>query len=325
MKYKSTKIQLLVVLLLSSNFLYQSSVLAKGKNEKSLELFQEGKTQYKQGDYPKAESLFIKSLRFMQDHQTMYYRALAVSKNTVKSCEDKVSCWQNYLDFCNTDKNSNCVSSWLNKAEKHHKKVSNSCSQGSLAKASKESPKVADRNVLAMTTSFQCQLRQKSGIYKPQRICNGEYFTEDDQVRFEITPKQDGYLYVLVHNDSGQMQMVFPETRKDKYFLKAGQSYMLPSDPYFKGWWNVDNQKNVKERITIILTKDKDTHLEELRGVDLKPEQAKNYLRVDAVKRRSLSSWKDQGRQSEIKGDGICIESIGDSNKVVTQYFFNHE
>lgn len=299
---------------------------AKDNRERSFQLFSEGKSLYRSGKYDKAVSIFIKSLRFVQDHQTMYYKALAVSKIEKRACEDKVSCWQNYLDFCNTDKDSNCASSWLNKAENHHKRLTSKCSleEVSPTKKSIDQKGSSNHQAMRMNTSFQCRIRNDRGSFKTQRICNGEYFQEDDQVRFEITPAQDGFLYILLHNDSGQIQLVYPEPQTDNS-LRSNQTYKVPSDPYFKGWWSVDDQKDVKERITIIFSMEKDANLEVMRGIDLKPEQAKAYLRSDKVKTRSLKSWKDQGSSAIVKGKGISVESVGDSKRVITQYFFNHE
>lgn len=318
-------------LMTASLFSIAFTVNAKDNRELSYELFTKGKSLYKTGDYTQAEKIFNKSLRLVQDHQTMYYRALAVGKNTVKSCEDQVSCWQNYLDFCDTDKNSNCVGSWLKKARKHHQSFSDKCSanqaQVSSEQANSRTPSQDSKGSgasLRMTTSFQCRIKSDRGKFQSQRICNGEYFQEDDQVRFEIKSAQTGFLYVIVHNDSGQLQLVYPEPSTDNR-LVANKSYKIPSDPYFKGWWSVDDQKDVKERITLILTKVPDSVLEHLRGTDLKPEQAKAYLVSDKVVNRSLTSWKEHGSNAEVQGDGISIQSVGDLNRVVAQYYFNHE
>ena len=298
---------------------------SKDKREQSFDLFTKGKSHYKAKKYSAAEALFNKSLRLVQDHQTMYYRALAVGKNSRKLCEDQVSCWQNYLDFCETDKNSNCVASWMNKARKHHQRFSAKCATNlAVAKKSNIKDRKSTVTALKMTTSFQCRIKSDRGRFQSQRICNGEYFQEDDQVRFEIKPAQTGFLYVIVHNDAGQLQLVYPELSTDNR-LESNQTYKIPSDPHFKGWWSIDDQKDVKERVTLILAKEKDSILENLRGTDLKPEQAKSYLVSDQVVSRSLSSWKERGANSEVNGDGISIKSVGDSKRVVTQYFFNHE
>ena len=313
-----------MLLILFTFFIGHHSVNAENNEERSYELFTEGKSLYGKGKYKDAESIFIKSLRYMQDHKTMYYRALAVTKNSKKTCEDRLSCWQNYLDFCNTDKDSNCVNSWLSKAIKHHQKTSSTCSKVSNKKARLGSND-SDDGIMKMVTSFQCQIKNDKGIYQPQRICNGEVFKEDDQVRFEIIPSQMSYLYVLVHNDSGQIQLVYPETNSDQNRLDGQQKYIIPSDPYFKGWWSIDDQKNVKERVTIILSKDRNQTLEGLKGINLKPEQAKTFLQQDPITSRSLITWQGQGQQKEVQGNGIRLESIGDQKKVITQYFFNHE
>ena len=295
------------------------------KREQSFDLFTKGKSLYKSGEYSAAETSFNKSLRLVQDHQTMYYRALAVGKNSRKSCEDQVSCWQNYLDFCETDKKSNCVASWLNKARKHHQRFSSKCATNTaVRKKGHNSNSETSNSALKMTTSFQCRIKSDRGKFQSQRICNGEYFQEDDQVRFEIKPAQTGFLYVIVHNDAGQLQLVYPEPSTDNR-LESNKTYKIPSDPHFQGWWSIDDQKDVKERVTLILSKEKDIVLEDLRGTDLKPEHAKSYLVSDQVVSRSLSSWKERGASAEVKGDGISIESVGDSKRVVTQYFFNHE
>ena len=103
---------------------------------------------------------------------------------------------------------------------------------------------------------------------------------------------------------------------------------MLPNDPYFKGWWNIDHNtsgQGVKERVTIILTRAPDKQLEAARGMNLSPAVAKGYLKSDPITERSLVEWRAQGARAEAPGSSIEVVSSGDRQRVVTQYYYLHE
>ena len=98
---------------------------AEGSKEAAFKHFSEGKSLYQSRDYQRAERSFDLSIKEIKDHQSLYYKALSVSKQTGR-CEDELDAWESYLSFCEQPR-SNCVSSWIPKAKGHRDRVKQRC------------------------------------------------------------------------------------------------------------------------------------------------------------------------------------------------------
>lgn len=117
------------------------SASAEGSREEAFAHFSEGKVLYQKRDYQGAEKSFDLSIRQVKDHQSLYYKALSVSKQPAR-CEDERDAWQTYLTFC-TQEGSNCVSSWVPKAEAHLQRAQQRCQRvAAPAPASQATPPV---------------------------------------------------------------------------------------------------------------------------------------------------------------------------------------
>lgn len=318
----------MIIIMSVLSVLYYSNILASPNQEdtgKAIKEFESGVRSYKSKEYKVALSKFIKSLRFAQDHQTLYYKALTISKLD-RPCEDLTSAWRNYIDYCKLDKRSNCTQSWLQRAQERHSVASKKCtiSEPRTKQRAQSTQRAKATTSLTLTTSMVCRIKKERGGFEQLKVCNGEYLQEDDQIRLEASSKQGGYLYIILLTDRGQIQLVYPEGNQPNQ-LNAHQKLRLPNDPYYKGWWPVDNIKNDKERIILILTSKPDTDLEAMRGVNLSPAQARSFLNSTPSVKQAMAKWSEIGASSEGDSENIVIQSTGTSNRVVIQYYFQHE
>ena len=102
-----------------------SDACADQKRDQAFKHFSQGKRFYEQKQYKRAEESFGQSLEYIKDHQSLYYKALSISKQP-DQCESTISAWRDYLDFCDKRKN-NCVKSWRTKAQSHQKAAQERC------------------------------------------------------------------------------------------------------------------------------------------------------------------------------------------------------
>ena len=93
--------------------------------EKAFKHFSSGKNAYKRRQYQSAETSFNRSLNYIKDHQTYYYRALSISKQS-RACDEVVQAWRDYFAFCK-EKKSNCVQSWAQRARKRLASAEREC------------------------------------------------------------------------------------------------------------------------------------------------------------------------------------------------------
>ena len=98
---------------------------ADRKRDRAFKHFSQGKAHYKQKRYQSAEKSFSRSLTYVMEHQSLYYKALSIAKQG-RPCEEIRSAWRTYLDFCEKKK-TNCMVSWLDKAKGHYQVSSELC------------------------------------------------------------------------------------------------------------------------------------------------------------------------------------------------------
>jgi len=106
-------------------FALSQQAWAEGSKEAAFKHFSEGKSLYQSREYQRAERSFDLSIQEIKDHQSLYYKALSVSKQTGR-CEDELSAWESYLSYCKQPQ-SNCVASWIPKAQGHRDRVKQIC------------------------------------------------------------------------------------------------------------------------------------------------------------------------------------------------------
>lgn len=86
--------------------------------------------------------------------------------------------------------------------------------------------------------SLECvfKIYRKSEGNKPVSVSPDFGFKNGDEVRLNVEPKQDGYLYLVQKGSSGRLSLLFP----DKHIsngannVKAKQSMMIPSSLWFQ-------------------------------------------------------------------------------------------
>jgi len=93
--------------------------------DEAYQYFSAGKAQYQQKNFQGAELNFRRSLRLVVDHQSLYYKALTISKQAGR-CQDELEAWQSYFRFCEQGE-SNCIQSWIPKARGHARSAQERC------------------------------------------------------------------------------------------------------------------------------------------------------------------------------------------------------
>ena len=112
---------------------------------------------------------------------------------------------------------------------------------------------------VALTAYLVCERREGVG-FAPVVDCQGAQLSAGDHVRvgFEVTAP--AHVYVLNHNDLGQVQMMFPAPGQENRVL-GGQRYFLPADD----WLELDAQGGTTEQLRIVAAAQPVPALEALR------------------------------------------------------------
>jgi hypothetical protein len=323
---------MMCLIILTVNLALTSSQVsfAESNRDQALRLWDQGKTLYKQKKYSKAAKAFYKSNRVIQESKCLYMYALSIQKQTQPPCQDKVSAWERYTDSC-LQREGSCSSAWLDKARDKLKKIKTTCDRHTYVqprskvvnqRTQESSRPHAKGDRLKLMATFQCRFKKKRGGYEAVRSCNGETFQENDQVRFSITPMSDGYVYLLLFNESGQAQMLWPTPSDDNHVTQK-TAYTFPTDPVYSGWWEVDHVKDVKEVISIIFSRERVDRLESLRGVEISSKLAQSYSFRDSSIARKLSEWKSATAQETNQAISEVFE--GSTTRVIAQFYFYHE
>ena len=321
-------------LLFTTLVVWGSLSFAQSKHEHALASFDQGKALYKAHQFSQAIDQFRTCFRLIQENKCLYYLAASTSKlDPPASCFDPYLAWQRYLDHCNLKiqhQGSQCQSSWIKQAQKQGDLYKKRCSQGKRLGSERldqssnqptQSPKATqNQSGLKMSTSFHCQYKSGSA-YVDLKSCNGETLREGDRVRLSIKPFEKGYLYILLFNESGQSQMVFPGSDESN-LIQAHTRFFIPNDPYYGGWFEVDEVAGVTEILSIIFSKQPIRDLEKAKGANLPPSATKNYHQGHLKGSRELIEVrKGINEHSQV----IAEEIVGDVDHVVTHFRFRHQ
>ena len=313
---------------LFSAFFLISTSQAKVSHEQALNAFDQGKSLYKKKDYSQAIHQFRTCFRLIQENKCLYYLAASTSKiDPLPSCFEPYLAWQRYLDHCDQKiqkKGSRCQTSWIKQAQKQKELQKKRCSQqgalGSERLQSQKESKAKTQSGLKMSASFHCQYKSGSN-YINLKSCDGATLREGDRVRLSVKPFEDGYLYILLFNESGQSQMVFPG-ENEKNQVPANQRLFIPHDPYYGGWFEVDEVSNVTEILSVVFAKERIKDLELARGANVPPDIAKSYHQGHRKGNRELIEIrKGVNERSQVMAEEI----VGEVDHVVTHFRFRHQ
>ena len=284
-------------------------------------LFEKGQAAFKDKKYQKAESYFREAYRIEENSKSLFYIAASKDKmsNDGENCTERLLAWERYMDICG-GRAGYCDSAWVKSANKQYSGVKNGCRTitKNQAEPSKNSTKDASTTVMEMDTSFFCQLQLEPGVFRDLESCNGATLKENDRVKFSVTPRTSGYFYLVLYNESGQAQLVYPSSL-DRNYLSEGKRYSFPNPDNNDGvpWFAVDEVKGVTEVLSLILSKQKIPELEAAQAGVVPMQVAKRFDRVDfKAERKMIEDKGNQGMSERLKG-------LADT--VVSQYRFRHE
>jgi hypothetical protein len=119
---------------------------------------------------------------------------------------------------------------------------------------------------MILHASIQCRAKVNATDYNNLNQCASRLLWEDDQFKLHLRAEQETYLYVILSNERGQHQMIFP-SRTAKNLMPANTSTVLPS----KGWFTLDDVGPVEEKITVIFSREPVGELEQKRGLNVAP------------------------------------------------------
>ena len=185
------------------------------------------------------------------------------------------------------------------------------------AKVVENTPKVSKVDIakretisIALEASLVCQ--EKNGdSYKNIEDCQGVKLEEGDRVKIHFSTDQDAYLYVLLFNDKGQLQMPFPQKDVDNK-VTAGVHYTLPPED----WWEMDNVTDTKDVVKVIASPYMVKELEDVRGMDVPSQDlleiAKQETRGFALKKEviTLQQGKEEVKTTPIEKKGDDVTSL---------------
>ncbi len=101
---------------------------------------------------------------------------------------------------------------------------------------------------LPLALDYWIELRRKGVVYR----CNNKTdFRSGDEIRFHLTPRSNGYVYILLtQGTKGDRSVLFPSPSELDNRVKSGQDCVIPRTARIK----FDNQPGI-ERVTLILAR----------------------------------------------------------------------
>jgi hypothetical protein len=179
-----------------------------------------------------------------------------------------------------------------------------------------------DQNI-TLTAYLICQRKVGTRKFVDVSECTEATLKEGDRIKIGFRSDRDARFYVFNYNDTGLFQMIFPD-RGIANELEAGRDYILPPDD----WLELDDQKNVTERLQVVASLEKIQQLEDLRGAYFEPKTksggGKPRASKAAVKTRGLlepvltRGFKQKGRKP-VKLDVGAKEPVETVPMVVTK------
>jgi hypothetical protein len=176
---------------------------------------------------------------------------------------------------------------------------------------------------ITLTAYLICQRKIGTKKFVDVAECTETPLKEGDRVKIGFRSDRDARFYVFNYNDTGLFQMIFPD-RGIANELEAGRDYIIPPDD----WLELDDQKNVTERLQVVASLEKIQQLEDLRGAYFEPKASaggsKPKRSKAAVKTRGLlepvltRGFKQKGRKA-VKLDVGAKDPVETVPMVVTK------
>lgn len=107
--------------------------------------------------------------------------------------------------------------------------------------------KIAISGERSLISRLNCQYRSRLQRYLPQENCDGSRVAPYDRFFVSILPQQSSYIYLVMSNDKGQWQLLFPEEGESNLF-KANELTSIPK----KEWILFDEMRNTIDEISLI-------------------------------------------------------------------------
>ena len=107
--------------------------------------------------------------------------------------------------------------------------------------------KIAISGERSIISKINCEYRSRFQRYLPISDCDGARVAPFDRFFISLIPQQDSYLYLVMSNDKGQWQLIFPQEGEDHLF-KANQISSIPQ----KEWILFDKVRDTIDVISLI-------------------------------------------------------------------------
>ena len=112
-----------------------------------------------------------------------------------------------------------------------------------------------------MIADLRCEYLSRFGHYIALPRCDHARLAQFDRYYIAVQPQQSLYIYLIMSNDQGQWQLLFP-VPGDLNFIKAGDLVSIPN----REWILFDDRQNLIDRISVIGSTTPIQELELLRG-----------------------------------------------------------
>ena len=110
-----------------------------------------------------------------------------------------------------------------------------------------KSGKIAISGERSIISRLNCEYRSRFQRFIPLIGCDGARVAPFDRFYLSVVPQQDSYLYLVMSNDKGQWQLLFPQEGEDHLF-KADELSSIPK----KEWILFDKVRDTIDVISLI-------------------------------------------------------------------------
>jgi hypothetical protein len=107
--------------------------------------------------------------------------------------------------------------------------------------------KVAMAGGLSLVADLRCEYLNRFKRYIPLERCDHARMKLFDRFYLALQPSKDLYVYVIMSNDHGQWQLIYPVPGEDN-LLKAGRVHSIPQGE----WVLFDQLKDITDRVTLL-------------------------------------------------------------------------
>ena len=170
---------------------------------------------------------------------------------------------------------------------------------------------------LNLKVKLFCEHRSpERGTYLPLHQCDAAPLWEDDRFRVQVETNQAAWVYLLLHNSSGQRQLLFPH-RGEAHQSQPGEPLSLPA----RRWYVMDEVGPVTEKLMVVASAKPIETLEHLQGVNIPPERAAE-IREALSRGVKLDSWETPEENSTV--EGLSVLGRGDNEGLWLELTLEH-